>query len=175
MDSRSLDFAAQIGDGVDVVLNSLGGEFIPKSLGVLRANGRFIEIGKSGILTSEQIALLPRGIRYTAFDLGELAMTDPAQFHALLESTMELFTSGELTPLPRKDFCTADAGAAFRFMAQARHLGKIVISMGQRAMAPVAQSAPPAEHTEFLTDWPKRRRRIAANCSPAVYASWQSE
>jgi acyl transferase domain-containing protein len=163
MDSRSLDFAAQIvtdtgGEGVDVVLNSLAGEFIPRSLGLLRTNGRFIEIGKSGILTAEQIAQLPAGIRYTAFDLGELAMTDPAQYHALLLDTVELFAKGELTPLPRKDFATSHAEAAFRFMAQARHLGKIVISMGQRPSmtaparpaARTLDTAPPPEHAAFL-------------------------
>src|SRR5690606_24657404 len=47
--SRSLDFAEQIladtgREGVDVVLNSLPGEAITKSLGILRAHGRFLEI-----------------------------------------------------------------------------------------------------------------------------------
>jgi len=53
-DSRSLSFADGIlertqGEGVDIVLNSLTGDFIPKSLSLLRAGGRFLEIGKRGI------------------------------------------------------------------------------------------------------------------------------
>ncbi|MFN2166554.1 MAG: zinc-binding dehydrogenase [Anaerolineae bacterium] len=54
MSSRSLDFAGEVmaatdGRGVDVVLNSLAGEFIPQSLAVLSRGGRFLEIGKVGI------------------------------------------------------------------------------------------------------------------------------
>ena len=54
MSSRSLDFRDQVrqltgGRGVDVVLNSLSGEFIPASLSVLSPGGRFVEIGQLGI------------------------------------------------------------------------------------------------------------------------------
>ncbi len=60
MSSRTLDFAEEIrtrtsGEGIDIVLNSLAGEFIPKSLSTLRAGGRFLEIGKAGIWTDEQM------------------------------------------------------------------------------------------------------------------------
>ena len=61
MDSRALTFADEVmartnGEGVDVVLNSLSGEFIPASLGILRPGGRFIEIGKRGVWNSERVA-----------------------------------------------------------------------------------------------------------------------
>ena len=51
MDSRSLSFVDEVrdrtrGEGVDVVLNALAGDFIPASLGLLRPFGRFLEIGK---------------------------------------------------------------------------------------------------------------------------------
>src|SRR5262249_33983624 len=54
MDSRSLDFANEVmertgGQGVNIVLNSLAGAFIPASLAVLGAHGRFVEIGKRDI------------------------------------------------------------------------------------------------------------------------------
>jgi acyl transferase domain-containing protein len=167
MDSRSLEFAAQVreateGQGVDVVLNSLAGEFIPTSLGLLRSNGRFIEIGKSGILTREQIAQLTNGIVYSAFDLIDVAMNHPALYRTMFLDTVERVAKGGLTPLARKDFAATDAIAAFRFMAQARHIGKIVISMAQTpvpAGAPAANSlgvagatpsAASTENTEFL-------------------------
>ena len=59
-DSRSLTFAEQIlvdtaGRGVDVVVNSLAGEFIPASLSTLSSQGRFVEIGKQGIWSAEQV------------------------------------------------------------------------------------------------------------------------
>ena len=63
-DSRSPDFAEEVmqrtrGAGVDVVLNALTGEFIPKSLAILAAGGRFLELGKREIYTSHQLAALP--------------------------------------------------------------------------------------------------------------------
>ena len=54
MDSRTLAFSDQIAEetanqGIDIVLNSLAGEFIPKSLSLLRAGGRFLELGKTDL------------------------------------------------------------------------------------------------------------------------------
>ena len=77
-DSRSLDFANEImsrtsGRGVDIVLNSLAGEFIAKSVSVLAPGGRFLELGKRGILTREQFGAARPDCEYYAFDLGEEA------------------------------------------------------------------------------------------------------
>jgi NADPH:quinone reductase-like Zn-dependent oxidoreductase len=43
------------GAGVDLVLNSLADEFCAKSLATLGKNGRFLEIGKRGILSPETV------------------------------------------------------------------------------------------------------------------------
>jgi acyl transferase domain-containing protein len=71
MSSRTLDFASEIlartnGEGIDIVLNSLAGEFIPESLRTLRAGGRFLEIGKTGIWTTEQMGAARPDITYHA-------------------------------------------------------------------------------------------------------------
>src|SRR4030095_1983924 len=55
--SRNPDFDLEVkeltdGQGVDVVLNSLAGEAIPKGLSLLRALGRFIELGKRDLYSS---------------------------------------------------------------------------------------------------------------------------
>ena len=47
------------GEGVDVVLNSLSGEAIDKSLSILRPFGRFIEIGKTDIYKNRKIGMRP--------------------------------------------------------------------------------------------------------------------
>ncbi|NUO78551.1 polyketide synthase dehydratase domain-containing protein [candidate division KSB1 bacterium] len=61
LNSRTLDFGEEImrltnGRGVDIVLNSLAGEFITQSVAVLAPQGRFIEIGKRDIWSKEQFA-----------------------------------------------------------------------------------------------------------------------
>jgi NADPH:quinone reductase-like Zn-dependent oxidoreductase/acyl carrier protein len=135
MDSRSLAFAGEVmaitgGKGVDIVLNSLAGEFIPKSLGVLGQNGRFLEIGKTGILDPRVVAETRPDVGYHIIYLGDL---DPALNQAMLEDLMAGFASGALKPLRHKEFDQDRAVEAFRYMAQARHIGKIVITQTRQA------------------------------------------
>ncbi|HEY7768947.1 SDR family NAD(P)-dependent oxidoreductase, partial [Longimicrobium sp.] len=133
MNSRTLDFADQVleatgGEGVDVVLNSLNGDFIPASLRALRRGGRFVEIGKIGIWDAEQVAALDRGIVYLPFDLGEVRASRPALVRSMLEELGRMLHEGEIQPLPFRSFPLDDAASAFRFMAQARHVGKVVLT-----------------------------------------------
>jgi len=134
MDSRSLDFVDEVmsltnGKGVDIVFNSLAGDFIPKSLSVLGDQGRFLEIGKSGIWDAEQVKKIRHDISYFPFDLGDVAHNDPAFFQSLFKKLMEGFSKGFLKPLPQKRFPIKDSISAFRYMAQAKHIGKIVIHL----------------------------------------------
>src|SRR4029077_2687120 len=75
-DSRTLEFeekflSATGGRGVDVVLNSLAGEFVDASLRLLARGGRFIEMGKTDIRDAQTITQQHPGVRYRAFDLAE--------------------------------------------------------------------------------------------------------
>ena len=138
MDSRSLAFAEEImeitkGQGVDVVLNSLAGEFIPKSLSVLKDHGRFLEIGKTNIWDKNQVAALKPNVSYFVIYLGDLFDHDPSKIQSMLRELMSGFESGELSPLPQKIFALAEVKEAFRYMAQAKQIGKVVIKHPQRA------------------------------------------
>ncbi len=136
MNSRTLDFAEEVmqltsGRGVNVILNSLAEEFIPKSLSVLAAGGRFVEIGKRGIWEQERVAELRNDVSYFVFDLAEASPREPVLIQSMLRELMEGFAEGTLTPLPQRVFPMREAVSAFRYMAQAKHTGKIVLS--QRA------------------------------------------
>ncbi|MEC9465162.1 MAG: SDR family NAD(P)-dependent oxidoreductase, partial [Myxococcota bacterium] len=130
--SRDLSFGPAFrdtldGDGLDIVLNALAGDFVDSSLGLLRKGGRFLEMGKTDIRTSEQIATgYPDVGLYHALDLIE-AGNDRIQ--ELLVELMALFDEGVLKPLPFTAYDLRDAPAAFRFMANARHVGKIVLTV----------------------------------------------
>ncbi|MDP1792586.1 MAG: SDR family NAD(P)-dependent oxidoreductase [Acidimicrobiales bacterium] len=131
-DSRNLDFAAQIradtdGSGVDVVLNSLAGDFVEAGLGLLRDGGRFLEIGKSDHLTADRAAALGRDIQYHIIDWGESARAEPQLIRSMIDGVLSAVTMGLLRPLPVRTFDMSDAQSAFRFMAQARHTGKVVV------------------------------------------------
>ncbi|MCK6562451.1 SDR family NAD(P)-dependent oxidoreductase [candidate division KSB1 bacterium] len=131
--SRTLDFAEEIrqrtaGAGLDLVLNSLTGEFIPQSLQLLRANGRFLEIGKKEIWTTAQAAAVNPHAVYLAVDLAERIKSDPAAVRPRFLDIMQALAAGELQPLPHTDFALEQAASAFRYMAQAKHIGKVVVT-----------------------------------------------
>ena len=125
-DSRTLDFedkfsVATGGAGMDVVLNSLAGEFTDASLRLLSPGGRFIEMGKTDLRDPGAIAQT-----YRAFDLMEAGPDRIAEVSAEL---VRLFAAGDLKPLPVKAVDVRRAADAYRFVSQARHIGKVVLTM----------------------------------------------
>jgi NADPH:quinone reductase-like Zn-dependent oxidoreductase/NAD(P)-dependent dehydrogenase (short-subunit alcohol dehydrogenase family) len=132
MSSRTPDFAGQVlaatgGRGADVVLNSLSGELLEASVGALAADGRFVELGKRGIWEPERFAAAKPGASYAVLDVAALAAEDPALVGSILASVTSRVATGELEPLPLATFPLASASDAFRTMAQARHVGKLVV------------------------------------------------
>jgi polyketide synthase 12 len=130
-DSRSLEFEAKFlsvtgGAGVDVVLNSLAGEFVDASLRLLPGGGRFVEMGKTDIRDGEVIADAYPGVAYRAFDLFEAG---PARIAQMLAELVGLFDRGAIGPLPVRTWDVRRAPAAYRFLSQARHTGKVVLTM----------------------------------------------
>ena len=130
-DSRSLAFADQIlmdtdGQGVDVVLNSLAGEFVAQSMRLVRPGGRFLEIGKRD--HAGDPGPLPAGVADHVIDWGEVAVADPDLIRSILVDVVDAAATGTLSRLPMRTFPIERAEAAFRFMAQARHVGKVVVT-----------------------------------------------
>jgi len=134
MSSRTLDFVAEIvertgGRGVDIVLNSLTGEFIPASFSVLRQNSRFLEIGRAEIWDTVRIAGVHPTAAYDVIELETIIREQPALIREMFAGVMREIRQGELKPLPLRAFPLAEAEHAFRYMAQARHIGKIVVTL----------------------------------------------
>ncbi|MEU5431275.1 SDR family NAD(P)-dependent oxidoreductase, partial [Streptomyces olivoreticuli] len=115
------------GRGVDVVLNSLTGEFIDASMRLLKDGGRFLEMGKTDIRDPELVALEYPAISYEAFDL--VVDTGAERLGGMLDRLAELFASGDLSPLPVTAWPLGRAREAFRFMSRARHTGKLVLDV----------------------------------------------
>jgi acyl transferase domain-containing protein/NADPH:quinone reductase-like Zn-dependent oxidoreductase len=136
MDSRSLAFGDEVlratdGEGVDVVLNSLTGEALRKSLEILAPHGRFIELGKRDILADAQLGLLPfqRNLSFHAIDLIGLGLERPAEAKALIDDVAAELEDGVLDAVPTTEFDLADAHEAFRLMAKAQHIGKVLLTV----------------------------------------------
>ncbi|AXX30664.1 Malonyl CoA-acyl carrier protein transacylase [Actinosynnema pretiosum subsp. pretiosum] len=123
--SRDLAYAQRFGD-VDVVLNSLVGEHVDASLRLLRAGGRFVEMGRADLRDADEVAREHPGRAYLPFDLGGDA--GPDRIAELLVELVALFESGALRPLPTRRTDLVRAPEAFRAMSQGRHVGKLVLT-----------------------------------------------
>ena len=116
---------------MDVVLNSLAGEYIPAGLSLLRYRGRFLEIGKRDILSNAQIGLSPfqNNLSYYAIDLGPMIERRDPLLVSLFNSLMLRFARGELSPIPTAVIPVADMAHAMQRIARAEHIGKIVLKV----------------------------------------------
>ncbi|OMC52970.1 polyketide synthase [Mycobacterium sp. IS-2888] len=133
-DSRSLEFEEKFRAatgrtgvaGMDVVLDSLSGDFVDASLRLVAPGGVFLEMGKTDIRDPEVVARDHAGVRYRAFDLFEAG---PDRIAQMLDELAALFGDGVLRPLPVTRFDVRRAPAALRYLSQARHVGKVVMTM----------------------------------------------
>lgn len=131
LDSRSASFADDIarithGQGVHIVLNSLAGALLDKSFECLADGGVFLEIGKRGLWTHERVAELKRGIRYHIVDCNDNARDTPQIVGQIFTRVLQEIETGVLPWLPCTTFPFEHAPDAFRFMAQAKHIGRVV-------------------------------------------------
>ncbi|MEU7205645.1 type I polyketide synthase [Streptomyces sp. NPDC045470] len=125
--------AATDGAGVDVVVNSLAGELTDASLRLLPRGGAFVEMGRTDVRDAQAVAAEQPGVTYRPFELGEAG---PAALGTILERVVELLSVGELRRLPMRAWEVRRARDAFRFMQQARHTGKIVLTLPSNLAEP---------------------------------------
>jgi epothilone polyketide synthase D len=156
-DSRSTGFADEIreatrGEGVDVVLNTLAGEAMLKSVGLLANRGRYVELTRRDLIdgTPLDLRLLARGASFFVLDVVDLGLTDPRRLGAVMEETLALVQAGILEPLPFRVFPAADLVGAYRHMAQSRHIGKVLLSTVD--LVPPEPEPAPATHRPVRVD-----------------------
>jgi NAD(P)-dependent dehydrogenase (short-subunit alcohol dehydrogenase family) len=133
LDSRSTTFVDDVrkitDGGVDVVLNSLAGEAMERSIACLRPFGRFIELGKRDYVTNTHIGLRPfrRNLTYYGVDVDQVIGARKGFGLRIFARIMKEFAKGVYTPLPYSVFDGASVSEAFHLMQQSGHIGKLVI------------------------------------------------
>jgi acyl transferase domain-containing protein/NAD(P)-dependent dehydrogenase (short-subunit alcohol dehydrogenase family)/acyl carrier protein len=136
MNSRTLDFADQIeretdGVGVDIVLNSLNKDYIPAGLRTLAERGRFVELGKVGVWTPEQVAQARHDVEYHNFDLSELPEDMVARLNKeILTTVVDQIGDGRLDPIPTTVYSLDEVEEAFGVLSRGANVGKLVIDFG---------------------------------------------
>jgi len=138
MDSRNLDFAEAIlditeGEGIDLVLNSLAGEFIPAGMSILRQYGRFLEIGKRDIYENTRLEMLPfsKNISFIAIDLEPMIADSEPFFVEMFRELATAIENGQYKPAPTLAVPWEKVQEGMENIAAARHIGKVVVVINE--------------------------------------------
>jgi len=115
IDSRTPGFTAD----VDVILNTLGNDFIDDNLAALRAGGRLVELGHPKMLDLERTALLAREKNVELINFHIAQDVDPDAIQQLLAQVTDA--------IPYRTFPVAEAREAFETMLRGAHVGKLVL------------------------------------------------
>ena len=140
---RSEDFAAVVksetgGRGVDVILDMVAGDYVPREVSCLADDGRLVIIALLGGAQAplDLAAVLRRRLTITGSTLRPRSIAFKAAIAARLRSiAWPLIEMGRIKPMVHSTFPLAQAAEAHRLMESSEHIGKIVLAVGPEAAA----------------------------------------
>ena len=114
MNSRSLDYSDETkklteNKGVNILLNSLNGEYIPKNLEILAKDGVFLEIGKIDIWDEKKIKEVRPDISYHTIAIDLISEENPALIKQMLKEIIEKISAAEINPIQHTVYDISDA------------------------------------------------------------------
>jgi len=132
---RETDFVAAVRDatggrGVDVVLDIVGGDYLPRNIEVLALEGRLVQIAlQSGSTAQLNMApMLTRRLTMTASTLRPRTVSEKGAIAAAVRANVwPLFESGAIKPQIFATFPLRAAADAHRLLESGQHIGKIVL------------------------------------------------
>jgi putative PIG3 family NAD(P)H quinone oxidoreductase len=132
---RERDFVADVreatgGRGVDVILDMIGGDYLPRNLETLAIDGRLVQIALMGGAKA-QINLahvMQRRLTVTGSTLRPRSIAEKGAIAAaLLDRVWPLLEAGKVAPIVYRTFPLRDASTAHRVMESSEHIGKLVL------------------------------------------------
>ena len=120
------------GRGVNVILDMVGGDYIPRELNALAEEGRIVLIAfQRGMQASVDLGLIMRRrLTVTGSTLRARDETfKTAVANAVKEKIWPLLESGKLAPVISATFPLAQAADAHRLMESSQHIGKIILQV----------------------------------------------
>ena len=133
---RTEDFVASVkdasgGEGVDVVLDIIGGDYLQRNLECLRMHGRLVQIGLIAASTStlDFRPVLQRRLTITGSTLRPRTVAEKGAIARALEREVwPLFERGEVRPIVHAEFPLERAADAHRELEAGRVIGKVILT-----------------------------------------------
>jgi NADPH:quinone reductase len=130
------DFVAVVreatsGRGVDVILDMVGGEYVPRHIELLAANGRLVQIATLGGAKAQIFlpAIMQRRLTITGSTLRARSVVEKGAIAAALRASVwPLLDAGRVRPVVFRTFALNDAAEAHQLMESGAHIGKIVLT-----------------------------------------------
>ena len=131
------DFVAAVdeatdGRGVDLVIESVGGDVLGRSLECIRPGGRLISVGASSGRSSDRFrlhTLFEKGILVGGFTLGLWVEHEPELVKASAERVLDLLRQGKISPVIGAVFEPTEASDAHRYLENRQSVGRTVITL----------------------------------------------
>jgi putative PIG3 family NAD(P)H quinone oxidoreductase len=124
------------GKGVDVVLDMVGGDYIPRNIRCLALEGRLVQIAflQGSRVEMDAMPIMLRRLTFTGSTLRARSVQQKAELAASVEANVwPILESGRCLPVIHKMFPLAQARAAHELMESSQHIGKIILEVnGER-------------------------------------------
>ncbi|XP_024206531.1 fatty acid synthase isoform X2 [Pan troglodytes] len=133
------------GKGVDLVLNSLAEEKLQASVRCLATHGRFLEIGKFDLSQNHPLgmAIFLKNVTFHGVLLDAFFNESSADWREVWALVQAGIRDGVVRPLKCTVFHGAQVEEAFRYMAQGKHIGKVVVQVLAEEPEAVLKGAKP--------------------------------
>ncbi|MGE8656050.1 MAG: NAD(P)H-quinone oxidoreductase [Achromobacter sp.] len=134
---RDTDYESEIrqatgGQGVDVILDMVGGAYINKNLRLLAVNGRLVQIAflEGSKAEIDALPIMTKRLSFTGSTLRPRSDEDKGAIaQALADQVLPLMEQGRCLPLIHQVFPLAQAAQAHALMESSKHIGKIMLQV----------------------------------------------
>ena len=119
------------GRGVDVILDMVGGDYIPRQLELLAREGRlcFVALMGGAVVEADFGLVHRKHLTVTGSTLRSRSIEQKARIcRALEERVWPLFETGQCKPVIHKTFPLDQAADAHALMESSQHIGKIMLA-----------------------------------------------
>ncbi|MCQ4285489.1 NAD(P)H-quinone oxidoreductase [Pseudomonas stutzeri] len=122
------------GNGVNVILDMVGGDYIPRNIKSLAVEGRLVQIAflKGSRVELDTASIMRKRLTFTGSTLRPRSRAEKADIaKALQDKVWPLLDQGLCHPVIHATFPLDQAAEAHRLMESSKHIGKIMLEVGQ--------------------------------------------